>query len=109
MRLLADVHVKQAYITALREEGHDVERVVDVAELGGTATDGEILSYAVERDVVILTNDAKDFTGAQQHAGVIIVPQTGLSPGEVAAAVSHIDQFVPDCSNTVLYATDWAT
>ena len=95
--------------TAHRDEGYAVDRVVDVAALGATATDDEILTYATEHESVILTNDAKDFTGNQSHAGVIIVPQTGLSPGEVAAAVTQIERLVPDCSNTVFYATDWAT
>ncbi|WP_311170531.1 DUF5615 family PIN-like protein [Halobellus ordinarius] len=44
MQLLADVHVKAAYVTALRSDGHTVERVVDVAALGQTATDDEILA-----------------------------------------------------------------
>jgi hypothetical protein len=38
MRLLADVHVKTAYISALRSEGHAVQRVVDIDTLGATAT-----------------------------------------------------------------------
>lgn len=29
MRLLADVHVKSAYLSALRADGHEVTRVVD--------------------------------------------------------------------------------
>jgi len=48
MRLLADVNVKGPYITALRSENHTVDRVVDVSELGATATDEEIRSDAVD-------------------------------------------------------------
>ena len=107
MRLLADVHVKTAYLTALQSEGHTIERVIDVAELGPTAPDAAIASYATSRNAVIVTNDAKDFERLDTHAGVVIVPQTELTAGEVAAAVARIERLVPDYSNLVLYATDW--
>jgi len=42
-----------------------------------------------------------------QHSGVIIVPQTELTAGEVAAAVARIERSVPDLSNRMLYATSW--
>lgn len=107
MELIADVHVKTAYLTALRSEGYDIERVVDIEALGGTASDDEILAYAAENNRIVLTNDAKDFDRDNGHSGVIIVPQSGLTPGEVAAAVIRIDRLLTDLSDTVLYATDW--
>jgi predicted nuclease of predicted toxin-antitoxin system len=107
MRLLADVHVKTAYVTALRSDGHAVERVVDVATLGQDASDGEILAYAREQRAVICTNDTKDFVDADDHPGVVIVPQTGLSAGEVAAAVTRIERTVGDTEELVLHATSW--
>ena len=64
MGLLTDAHVKRAYVTALRSDGHTVERVVDVETLGQTAADEEILADARARDAVILTNDTKDFADA---------------------------------------------
>ena len=44
MNLLADVHMKSAYLAALRAEGHGIERVVDTAELGPTAADEAIVT-----------------------------------------------------------------
>lgn len=105
MRLLADIHVKSAYLSALRADGHDVTRVVDV--LPSTASDTEIIDHARDTDAVAMTNDAKDFARFDGHSGVVIVPQTGTSAGEVAAAVSRIERLVPDLSDRVLYATDW--
>jgi len=107
MRLLADVHVKTAYVAALRSDGHTVERVVDVATLGQTAPDDEILAYARDRNAVVLTNDTKDFADADTHPGIVIVPQTGVSPGEVAAAVGRIERAVGDTEALVLFATGW--
>lgn len=107
MRLLADAHVKRAYVTALRSDGHAVERVVDVETLGQTAADEEILADARARDAVILTNDTKDFADADTHPGIVIVPQAGLTPGELAAAVGRIERLVGDPKDLVLYATSW--
>lgn len=80
-------------------------RVVDALE--ATATDADILEYARETDAIVMTNDAKDFTRFDNHPGVIIVPQTGSSAGEVAAAVSRIERLVPNLSDQILYATEW--
>ena len=105
MQLLADVHVKSAYLSALRADGHEVTRVVDTLE--PTASDSDIVDHARELDAIVLTNDAKDFTRFEGHPGIVIVPQTGTSAGEVAAAVSRIERLVPDLTGQVLYATDW--
>jgi predicted nuclease of predicted toxin-antitoxin system len=107
MQLLADVNVNEAYVVALRNEGHSVERVAETDALDETASDREILSAADSRNAVVVTNDAKDFQQFETHAGVIVVPQTELTAGEVAAAVTRIEHTVPDCSNLVLYATSW--
>ena len=107
MRLLADVHVKTAYINALQSEGHTVERVVDIDTLGPTATDSKIRSHAQVKRAVILTNDTKDFASFDDHEGVIIVPQTEVTAGSVAGAINRIERVVSDPSNLVLHATNW--
>jgi predicted nuclease of predicted toxin-antitoxin system len=107
MKLLADVNVNEAYVVALRSEGHTVRRVVEIDTLTETASDSAIIDSADDRDAVVVTSDAKDFQEFDTHAGVIVVPQTELTPGEVAAAVARIERTVPDYSNLVLYATSW--
>jgi predicted nuclease of predicted toxin-antitoxin system len=72
MRLLADVHVRSAYLAALRGDGHGVNRVVDV--LDETASDTEIIGHARETERVVITNDAKDFSRFTDHPGVFVVP-----------------------------------
>jgi predicted nuclease of predicted toxin-antitoxin system len=105
MRLLADVHVKSSYVTALRSDGHDVSRVVDV--LDGTAADSAVVEHARETNRAVVTNDAKDFTRFADHPGVLVVPRTGLTPGEVAASVSRIERLVPDTNGLSLYVSEW--
>ena len=39
MELLADENVETEWIQALRDDGHDVVRVVDVEDLGVSASD----------------------------------------------------------------------
>lgn len=107
MDLLTDVHVKAAYVTALRTDGHDVTRVVDVADLGHGATDGEIVGYARTIEAQIVTNDVKDFDTFDDHPGVIVVPQHGLTAGEVAAAVRRIERTLPRLDGRTEYVTAW--
>jgi predicted nuclease of predicted toxin-antitoxin system len=99
------VHVRSAYLSALEGDGHDVTRVVDA--LDEAASDSESIEYARETGGIVVTNDAKDFSRFSSHPGIIIVPQTGLKPGEVAAAVSRIERMVPEMAGLTLYAADW--
>lgn len=104
MRFLADEHVKSSYLTALRSEGYEVVRVVDM--LGEGSGDPEVLAYATEQRLVVLTNDTKDFTREEGHRGVIIVPQGGVTAGEIAAAINRIDRLVGDIEDIEMYVTD---
>ena len=89
MRLLADVHVKSAYIGSLRSRNHEVVRVQD--ELKPAAPDADVVEYAREEGLVVLTNDDKDFREFGSHHGVLFVPQD-MAPSDVASAVSRVDQ-----------------
>ena len=46
MDLLANENVETEWVQALRDNGHDVSRVVDVEELGVSATDPNVLAGA---------------------------------------------------------------
>ena len=63
MELLADENVDTEWVQALGDDGHDVLRVVDIEELGVSATDPNILTAAAERDRALLTADQSDFDG----------------------------------------------
>ena len=62
MELLADENVDTEWVQALRDDGHDVVRVVDIEELGVSATDPNVLTAAARRDRVLLTADQSDFS-----------------------------------------------
>lgn len=101
MRLLADVHVKSSYISALESHGHDVTRVQDVM-----AADAAIIERACEDGRIVITNDDKDFSQFGTHPGVLFVPQD-MRPGDVETAVSRIERQFDDFADEVQYLRDW--
>jgi predicted nuclease of predicted toxin-antitoxin system len=109
MELLADENIETEWIQALRDDGHDVVRVVDIDELGVSATDPDVLAVATREDRVLLTADQSDFSNppADKHPGIIIVADVTRTGGEVRRAVRRIERSVPDTSDRVAYVSDW--
>lgn len=105
MRLLADVHVKSSYVNALTSHGHEVIRVQDV--LSPAARDDEVIEYARESDLVVLTNDDKDFTRFGAHCGVLFVPQD-MPASDVERGISRIERQFDSLDDAVQYVRDWA-
>ncbi|WP_324759529.1 DUF5615 family PIN-like protein [Haloarcula sp. GH36] len=72
---LLDENIAAPLADKLDKAGHDVERVVDVSELGEGVDDTAIRLYAVENSQVIVTSD-DDFVQipADSHSGVFYVP-----------------------------------
>ena len=95
MRILADVNVPNAYVSALRGDGHDVTYSRNVEHLGPTATDTEIVEYAEREGVAVLSTDVKDFSGRDVGAPVFVAPQD-MTGDEVRAAVSRIGSMAFD-------------
>lgn len=109
MDLLADENVETEWIQALRDDGHDVVRVVDVEELGVSATDSNVLTVAARKNRVLLTADRSDFSHppTNEHHGVIIVADVTRTGGHVRRAVHRIERSYPDLSRDVAYVGDW--
>lgn len=64
---------------ALRADGHDVERVVDVQSLGLGAADEAVYNYAAANGRVLITKNGSDFadiamrSGAPKHSGILVI------------------------------------
>jgi predicted nuclease of predicted toxin-antitoxin system len=73
MELLADENIEAEWVQALCDDGHDLVRVVDVEELGLSATDPTVLARATQRNRVLLTVDQSDFSDplADNHPSII--------------------------------------
>ena len=109
MDLLADENVETEWVQALRDDGHDVSRVVDIEELGVSATDPNILAGATQRNRVLLTADQSDFSDppTDDHPGIIIIADVTRTGGQVRRAVRRIEQSVSDLSGHIAYVSDW--
>lgn len=109
MRILADEHVPNRFVTALRSEGFDVVRAKDV--LYESAPDAEVLDYAEKNGFVVLSED-RDFRGvetrSEDHAGILAC-NTRAKTGNVVSAIRTIDDYADDLSGTVVHVPgNWA-
>lgn len=99
-RILTDENVEPATRNYLEKLGHDVENVVDVDELGESATDEEIAAYASRTKRLILTQDNDFFTELdvqEDTEGVIYQKDQELSAKQVGDIVQNIsEQYSPD-------------
>jgi len=74
-----DENIAAPLADKLDKAGHDVERVVNVSELGEGVDDTTICQYAVQEGRLIVTSD-DDFVQmpADSHCGVFYVPDQSL-------------------------------
>lgn len=89
MNFVADEGVDRQIVEHLRQEGHDV---VYIAELAPSISDDEVLRQANERGALLMTAD-KDFGELvfrlnQIATGIILLRLEGLAPSTKARAVS---------------------
>ena len=90
MNLVADEGVDRQIVEQLRQEGHDL---VYVAELAPSISDDDVLQQANDRNAALLTAD-KDFGELvfrlnRVAAGVILLRLEGLMPETKAAVVTR--------------------
>lgn len=91
MNLFADESVDGAIVRRLRDEGHDVEYV---AELASGIPDDEVLERARTANRVLLTAD-KDFGElvfrlGQTHTGIVLLRLAGRPAAERADIVARV-------------------
>ena len=108
MELLADEDIETEWVKALSDDGHDIVRVVDIEELGVSATDSNVLAGATQRNRVLLTADQSDFSDppTDDHLGIIIIADVSRTGGQVRRTVRRIEQSVSDLSGHVAYVSD---
>ncbi|WP_424014946.1 DUF5615 family PIN-like protein [Halorubrum xinjiangense] len=108
---LLDENIAAPLADKLAKAGHDVERVVDVNDLGEGIDDTTIRRYAVEEDRLIVTSD-DDFVRmpADSHSGVFYVPDQSLDPQELYYIIQRVVEAFPnrEAMETVTFVTsDW--
>lgn len=101
MNFVADESCAGPVIRALREAGHDV---VAIAELAQGAPDEEVLKRAVKEGRVLITED-RDFgelvyARGQASAGVVLVRfHSGARDAKPATVVEAVEKLGPRLSN----------
>jgi len=55
LRFLADMNISPSTVSELKDKGWDISRVSDV--LSGSAKDQDILSFARDRNLILITQD----------------------------------------------------
>lgn len=97
MRLLLDEHISPAIVQRLAELGIYAQSVPHVGLSG--CPDPIIWQYALERDFVIVTTNARDFMGllnVELHPGMILLRESWLSRDEqwlrLLVVVQHVLQ-----------------
>jgi predicted nuclease of predicted toxin-antitoxin system len=91
MNLLADENIDRQIVERLRQDGH---RVLYVAEMAPSTPDDQVLAQANRDEAVLITAD-KDFGDlvyrqGRIHSGVMLLRLAGLLPQEKAAVASVV-------------------
>jgi hypothetical protein len=96
-RVLLDETVDPAVATALRTETIHVETVRDALGLGAD-DEADLLPYAREYDLVIVTSDVTDFAPRPDdaHAGLVLVYDDTMPAHRVTAALRAMIDAYPD-------------
>jgi predicted nuclease of predicted toxin-antitoxin system len=90
VQILADENVPEAYVSALRGDGHEVTYSRNVDALGRAASDDAVLAHAESKGLAVLSTDVKDFANRDVAVPVFVAPQN-MTGGEVRAAISRIE------------------
>ena len=91
LRFLIDECLSASLLQAAYDEGHEAYHITRLGKSG--ASDPELVRYALEQDLVIVTNNARDFRrlieNVEIHSGlVVIVPNVKMeAQGELFGRV----------------------
>ena len=111
LRLLFDEDTEKQFARLCERDGHDVERVVDVPELGDGAKDPAVRAYARrENRIIVCHDDDHTQVPTDEHAGVFHIPEQRLSSFDHYRILSAVCKSYPDRESlqSVVYLTeDW--
>lgn len=99
IRILLDEHVGRVFERVLREWGYGVEQAKD--RFGERTTDAELVAWCSEGDVVLLTNNAKDFESLHaeyDHAGILFIT---TRTSRIPIPKDSLERWAKCSSNTV--------
>ena len=91
-----DENVGREVAHQLSRRGYHADLVIDVLD-PGVSDHSEILPYAREHDLVVVTKDCSDFSALppSEHKGLILVANHAHSPVDLAAAIDTLVDVYP--------------
>jgi predicted nuclease of predicted toxin-antitoxin system len=112
VRLLLDEHVGRVFERVLRERGYEVVQAKD--EFGERTDDADLLHWCREENVILVTNNARDFRPLHDdhdHAGVFLFRDQGLpdeDPEGLARTIAEIlEQYDEEVTNELVDLGEW--
>ena len=109
-RLLVDENVEYRIVHKLRNYGHDVEHVDDLAGLGKGSSDRALGRYSNSEDRLILTYD-DDFVlelDPSAYRAVLYVSDVAVPSGTIADAVHRMSKQYPQAEiDDVVHVDTW--
>ena len=110
--LILDEHVSRVFERVLRERGYRTVQAKD--KFGEQTDDSELLRWCGENDVILISNNAKDFTilhDREDHAGLLLYRKQSLpddDPEGLARAVdAAIEQYGTELHNNIVDLDEW--
>lgn len=95
-RFLLDENIDPKTATYLQKEEILAEHVRD-ALWQGADDDGDVLPYAQEHDLIVVTSDVTDFSNlSDAHAGIVLLYDDTMSAYRVASALIAMVDAYPD-------------
>ncbi|WP_254544508.1 DUF5615 family PIN-like protein [Halomarina pelagica] len=97
VRFLLDEHTERDLADKLVRDGHDVERVVALSDLGPGVPDDRVRSYARSTDRIVVTND-DDFVEveADDRGCVFYYPNQRLASFDLYRIITNVVEAFPD-------------
>jgi len=95
-RFLLDENIGRSVAEELERRGYSADLVIDVLE-PGVADYTDVLPYAREHGLVVVTKDYSDFSAlsASEHEGTVLVAQHDHAAAEMAAGIDALVDAYP--------------
>jgi len=105
-RFLIDENLEPDLVTLLRRESIDAEHVQET--VGKGTDDTAIAEYALENDLIIVTNNVSDFAHqpSEDHAGLALVYDDTRPPSALATAIKAMVETYDEYGGTDAFHHD---
>jgi len=113
VQILLDEHVGRVFERVLRERGYEVEQAKD--RFGEFTDDTELLEWCGDNEVILLSNNAKDFEPLHHqcdHAGILLYYHQNRPDSDPEGLARTVDEIIAqydlsDLENELVDLGEW--